>query len=120
MNFKEAAKNLLPGREKDIDKISCNNMKDGRFPLQAELMNLDTNNILNYDEFYYRDTRLATQIIDPKSGEVIEWDDTAQKEELEIIMMQQPWLVTRKVQKSTVKLCIVVGSTELYKPPLFY
>src|SRR5574338_926205 len=40
---KNAAKALIPGHAKEIDKMRASGVKDGRFPLQAELINLDTN-----------------------------------------------------------------------------
>ena len=48
---KQQAKELLPGRASEIDKMKPSGPKDGRFPLQAELMNLDTSNLMTYDEF---------------------------------------------------------------------
>ena len=54
--------------------MQASGMKDGRFPLQAELINLDTNNRCAYAEFHYRSTREATLILDPVSGESVEWE----------------------------------------------
>jgi len=42
---KEVAKGLLPGYAKEIDKMKPGGMKDGRFPLQAELQNVATSNL---------------------------------------------------------------------------
>lgn len=113
---KNAAKALLPQREKEIDKIKPSGMKDGRFPLQAELINLDTNRLFTYDEFHYRSTREATMIIDPVSGEAMEWEhrDDEPEDTLERILAQQPWLQTKKMQVPTVKLGIVLGGRVMY------
>jgi len=64
----EGAIALIPGRADEIKKMKPSGAKDGRFPLQAELLNLATNKLYTFDEFYYRDTREALLIIDPKSG----------------------------------------------------
>ena len=113
---KNAAKALLPGHSQEIDKMRPSGAKDGRFPLQAELINLDTNQLFTYDEFHYRTTREATIVLDPKSGEAIEWEEDAEDPEdmMERTLAQQPWLVVKKVQVPTVKLAICLGDRVLY------
>ena len=108
---KNAAKALLPGHAKEIDKMRPSGMKDGRFPLQAELINLDTNQLFTYDEFHYRDSREATLVLDPKTGESVEWEEDEEDgpEMMENVLRQQPWLVVRKTQVPTVKLVISLG-----------
>ena len=116
---KEGAKALLPGYAKEIDKMKPGGMKDGRFPVQAELQNIALNNLFTYDEFHYRTTRQATIILDPKSGEAVEWDQEESDEDdmMERTLAQQPWLQVKKVQVPTVKLCISLGDKELYDGP---
>lgn len=113
---KNAAKSLLPGRDKEIDKIPPSSLKDGRFPLQAELINLDTNRLFTYDEIHYRSTREAKMIIDPISGEAVEWedDDTAEEGEMERVLQMQPWLKVKKMQIPTVKLVILLANQVVY------
>ena len=48
---KDAAKSLLPQLSKEIDKINPSGMKDGKFPLQAELINADLSNMLRTTSF---------------------------------------------------------------------
>jgi len=116
---KTQAKALLPGHAKEIDKMQPSGMKDGRFPLQAELINLDTNSLFPYDEFHYRATREATIVLDPKSGEAVEWEHDEEDEDdmMERTLAQQPWLVVKKQQVPTVKLAICLGSHVLYDGP---
>ena len=115
---KNAAKTLLPGRAKEIDKMRPSGAKDGRFPLQAELLNLDTNQLFAYDEFEYRDTREAVLIIDPKSGESVEWEDEEEDDEMmERVLAQQPWLKVKKTQVPSVKLVVVLGGKIMYHGP---
>ena len=113
---KNAAKALLPGHAKEIEKIKPSGMKDGRFPLQAELLNLTTNQLFTYDEFHYRSSREATIVLDPKSGEAVEWEDDESEEDdmMERTLAQQPWLVVKKVQVPTVKLALCLGGKVLY------
>ena len=113
---KEGAKQLLPGYAKEIDKMKPGGMKDGRFPLQAELQNLAVNNLFSFDEFYYRDNREATLIMDPKTGESVEWeDDESEDDDMMIrVLKEQPWLITKKVKVPTVKLVLSLGNKVVY------
>ena len=113
---KQGAKNLLPGMDKEIDKMQPSRYRDGRFPLQAELVNLDMNNVFSYDEFYYRSFREAEMIIDPISQETVEWTETNadQNVTIEEVLAQQPWLKRKKTEVPTVKLCIALGDQIVY------
>ncbi len=113
---KTSAKALLPGHAKEIDKMIPGGSKDGRFPLQAELVNMNTNALFALDEFHYRTTREATLIIDPKSGESTEWEDdeTDPQDMMQQVLQQQPWLMIKKVQVPTVKVCISVNDKNFY------
>lgn len=112
---KTQAKALLPEKAKEIDKIRPSGAKDGKFPLQAELINLDTNRLFAYDEFYYRTTRPAKIIIDPITDESMEWD--GDDDELKQVMMLQPWLQERTMQIPTVKMGIALGGKMQYHGP---
>lgn len=116
---KNAAKAMLPGYAKEIDKFKPGTMKDGRFPLQAELQNVQLNNLFTYDEFHYRSTREATIVLDPHSGEAVEWEESEMDSdnEMERTLAQQPWLVVKKVQVPTTKLCISIGDHQIYDGP---
>lgn len=113
---KEMAKTLIPGYAKEIDKMKPGGMKDGRFPLQAELQNVAINNLFTYDEFYYRTTRPGKIILDPMSGEAVEWeeDETDEKDMMERTLAQQPWLKVKEVQIPTVKLVITLSGKIVY------
>jgi len=113
---KEMAKNLIPGYSKEIDKMKPGGMKDGRFPLQAELQNVSVNNLFTYDEFYYRATRKGQIILDPKTGESHEFepDETEDDDMLDQIMRQQPWLRVKEVDIPTCKLVIALSGKIIY------
>ncbi len=113
------AKSLLPGHAKYIDKVKPSGMKDGRFPLQAELLNLQGNDLFTYDEFEYRTTREAIVILDPHSGESVLWEDDEEqsKDEMKQVLKQQPWLKPHKTQIPTVKLIISLAGVPVYHGP---
>ncbi len=116
---RNAAKALLPGMADKIDKMKPHGYKDGRFPLQAELINMDTNKLMPYDEFYYRTTREATIVLDPMTGEAAEWeqDEDDENDLMERTLAQQPWLMITKKYVPTVKLGICLGNTPMYHGP---
>mgnify|MGYP001616628498 FL=1 len=113
---KQMAKTLLPGYSKEIDRMKPGGMKDGRFPLQAELQNVATSNLFTYDEFYYRTTRPGKIIVDPYTGEAVEWEEDESEEEgmMERVLYQQPWLQVKKVEIPTVKLVICLSGNMVY------
>ena len=113
---KEMAKQLIPGYAKEIDKMRPGGMKDGRFPLQAELQNVATSNLFTYDEFYYRTTRPGKMILDPYTGEAVEWeqDEGDDDDMMERALYQQPWLKVQDVQIPTVKMIISLSGKPVY------
>lgn len=113
---KQMAKLLLPGYAKEIDKMKIGGMKDGRFPMQAELQNVAISNLFTYDEFYYRTTRPGKIILDPYTGEAVEWEDDEAEEEgmMERVLYEQPWLQVKKVDIPTVKLVINLSGKTVY------
>jgi len=113
---KEMAKMLLPGYSKEIDKMKPGGMKDGRFPMQAELQNVAVNNLFTYDEFYYRTSREANIILDPMSGEAVEWQEDESEDDgmMERVLAQQPWLIVKKTQVPTVKMVIALSGKIVY------
>lgn len=113
---KEVAKSLLPGYAEEIDKMKPGGMKDGRFPLQAELQNVATSNLFTYDEFYYRTTRDGKVIVDPYTGESVEWEEDETEDEgmMERVLAEQPWLRVKQVQIPTVKMIICLSGKIVY------
>jgi len=113
---KEVAKLLLPGYSSEIDKMNPGGMKDGRFPMQAELQNVAISNLFTFDEFYYRTTRPGKIILDPMTGEATEWneDETAEDDEFDRVMAMQPWLQVKETQIPTVKMVITLSGKTVY------
>ncbi len=96
---KNVAKANMPKLADKIDKMLPAGVKDGRFPLQVELLNLNAANLFAYDEFEYRTTREASIILDPKTGESSLWepdDEQDGPDMLKRIMQTQPWLKIKK------------------------
>lgn len=113
---KQMAKMLLPGYADEIEKMKPGGMKDGRFPLQAELQNVAINNLFTYDEFYYRTTRPGKIVLDPYTGEAVEWEENEEedKDMMDRVLMEQPWLQVKKIDIPTVKLVITLSGKIVY------
>lgn len=113
---KEGSKLLLPGLSKEIDRMKPGGFKDGRFPVQAELQNVSTNNLFTFDEFHYRTTREARIVLDPHTGEAIEWEDDEEEgpNMMERVLAEQPWLIVKKTQVPTVKLILSLAGKIVY------
>jgi len=116
---KPIAKALLPGHAKEIDKMIPSGIKDGRFPLQVELLNLTAQNLFAFDEFHYRTTREGTIVLDPKTGEASEWEEEEgdPPDMLDRVLQKQPWLVIKKAQIPTTRLTICLNNIALYDGP---
>jgi len=113
---KQRAKQFLPGKAEEIDGMNPDGLKDGKFPIQAESLDGNVKNLFTYDEYHYLSDREAILIVDTKTGEVTEWEENPDddKNEMEMVLAQQPWLAIKKVRKPTVKLAIILGGKEMY------
>ena len=65
--WKEQVKQMLPGREKDIDLLNDQAYFDTKFTYMPQQYNIRRKGFLAYDEYYYSSDRIATFIVDPES-----------------------------------------------------
>lgn len=116
---KQVALTLVPQFAEEIKRMKPTGTKDGRFQVQSELQNIAVNNLFPFDEFHYRTTREATMVIDPYSGESMEWEkeDGDEDDLMERTLAKQPWMIVKKMQVPTVKLSIAIGDKEIYDGP---
>jgi len=96
---------LLPEFTDEILHIPING-KDGKFNFNPNSFVLMSNNRMTYDEFWYRDYRRQTMLIDPKTGEVMEWK--GKKEQLDEFLRAYPDIYTTTTEVPTVKCAILV------------
>jgi hypothetical protein len=103
---------LLPDKEDEIMGLVANDQRDGKFQFMPETYNYGLKNLLSYDEYYYRDYRTQTMMVDTQSGECMEWkgDDEALKDFLYLY----PQVTTVKSEVPTVNLAIVVQGKVMY------
>lgn len=110
---------LLPDKAEEISDLpggGQGSAKDGKFQFMPESFNYGSNNLLAYDEFYYRDFRTQKMLVDSETGETLEW--TAPDEEsLEAFLRQYPKITLINQEIPTVKLAIVVEGKVFYNGP---
>ena len=75
------------------------------------------NKLLSYDEFYYRDSRLQKILVDPQTGETMEWtldNSKESNEKLKQFIQAYPEVKVVKQQVQTVKMAVVVDGNVIY------
>jgi len=112
---KAQIKALLPDRREDIDKLSARGTRDGKFQFMPESYNYGMEDLLTYDEYWYRDYRSQKLIVDIKTGETMEWKGS--DEDLDPFMAKFPELTVVENQIQTCRLGIVVQGEVMYHGP---
>lgn len=112
---KEQVKQLLPGREKDIDLLNDQAYFDTKFTFMPQQYNIRRKGFLAYDEYWYLCERMGTFIVDPETYESTEVD--FDKEDLANLKARFPQIVVVKEKVPTVHLAIIVNNTCFYDGP---
>ena len=112
---------LLPQRRTELLKVGNSKglvNRDSMFNFMMEATYASRNqNKIAYDEFYYREYRDATNIVDTNTAESKEWH--GDKEELEEFIRYFPNIKVIHTRKPTVKLAILAnGHLQYDGPPL--
>ncbi len=103
---------LMPNYADIIMSLSTNAFRDGKFQFTPQQFDFNKDNLITYDEFWYRDYRKQTLLVDTQTGETTEWHGT--KEDLKRFLMFAPTLTTLVTDIPTVKLAIVAQGKVLY------
>lgn len=90
--------------------------RDGKFQYIPETYNYSMNNLLTYDEFYYKDYRTQKILIDTQTGEVQEWKST-DKEALDQFLAMYPQIIADETEIPTVRMAIVIQDRVIYDGP---
>lgn len=110
---------LMPDHAEEILGLQGNDSgsgRDGKFQYLPESYNYGMNNLLTYDEYYYRDYRTQKLLIDSQTGEVMEWKSN-NEEGLEAFLQQYPQVTLEEQEVPTVRLCIVIQGKVMYDGP---
>lgn len=114
---KREAISLLPDKEDEIIGLMGNiNARDGKFQFMPESYSYGRQNLLTYDEYYYRDYRNQKMLVDVNTGECIEWrsDDD---EKLRQFLAVYPDITIIESEIPTVRMAIVVQGRVMYDGP---
>jgi hypothetical protein len=112
---KEQVKEMLPGRERDIDLLNDQAYFDTKFTFMPQQYNIRRKGFLAYDEYWYLTDRMGTFIVDPETYESTEVD--FDKEDLANLKTRFPDVVIVKEKVPTVHLAIIVNNTCFYDGP---
>lgn len=116
---KKEVLSLMPDQEEQIMMLHGNsygNGRDGKFQFMPESYNYGVNNLLSYDQFYYRDYRTQKLLVDKQSGETQEWKGQ-DEDMLKIFLETYPQIEVVEQEIPTVRLAIVVQGKVLYHGP---
>lgn len=106
---------LLPDRKNDLAKIKNTGSRDGKFQFMPEAYNYGMEDLLTYDEYWYRDYRTQKLVVDVKTGETLEWGGS--EEDLRMFLSKFPELTVIDNQIQTCKLALVVQGIVMYNGP---
>ena len=112
---KTQIKSLLPDRRKEIDELSARGTRDGKFQFMPEAYNYGMEDLLTYDEYWYRDYRTQKLLVDVKTGETMEWKGA--QEDLDRFLGRFPEITVVEQEVQTCKLGIVVQGHVMYHGP---
>jgi len=112
---KEQVKQMLPGREADIDMLNDQAYFDTKFTFMPQQYNIRRKGFLAYDEYWYLTDRKATFIVDPETYESTEVN--LNKDEFDRLKYQFPEIVIVHEKVPTVHLAIIVNNTCFYDGP---
>ncbi len=112
---KEQVKQLLPGRDQDIDMLNDQAWFDTKYTFMPQQYNIRRKGFLAYDEYWYLCDRMGTFIVDPETYENTEVEFS--KEELAAVKAQFPNIVIVREKVPTVQLAIMVNNVCFYDGP---
>ena len=110
---------LMPQHAEEILSLPSNdtgNAKDAKFQFATEVYNYGYQNLLTYDEFWFRDYRTQKLLVDSQTGDTMEWriDDN---EKLRMFLQQYPQITVVESEIPTVNLAIVIQGKVFYLGP---
>lgn len=105
---------LIPDIKGDIPALGKGySAKDGKFQFLAQNWYQYQQEMYAYDEYWVRDYRETTKLLDKVTGEVVEWDGN--KDQLQLLKRFNPNVTTIKVTVPTIKWHILVNNHLVYE-----
>jgi hypothetical protein len=113
-NTKATLKSIFPKKAELIDSLGSESKYDDRFQFMPEAYQYNKSNLFAMDEFYYRDYRPQTLIVDVDTGLSYEWKGS-NNANLRQFLKMFPQLVLKKSSVPTVKMVTMVNGKILYE-----
>ena len=111
---RDSAKSLLPKRASEIEKLHPRG-RDLKYPYFYPSKDIQKENLMAYDEFWVREFKKVTVLLDPATGAQKEW--TADEKRLRLFLKEFPHIKTIDRYRKTVKLRILVEGEVMYNGP---
>jgi len=113
---KVEAATLAPDKAQLIKDLHVRSYRDGKFQYLPESYNYGMQDLMYYDEYWYRDYRTQKLLVDTRTGETMEW--SGNEENLKDYIKNYKGRVTTVEQTiPTVKLVTVLEGHVLYHGP---
>ncbi len=115
---KPQLKMLFPGRDKEIDDLTTEYSRDGKFLYLPQNFNYRIGGQYPLDEFYYQTTEEVEVLLDQVTGETAKWYGS--KEDLQFFVAYHPLAQQLEVIKrpqTVVKRALVVQNKVFYHSP---
>ena len=112
---KTQVKQLLKGREQEVEMLNSSAYYDTKFTFMPQQYNIRRKNFMAYDEYWYMTERMASFIVDPETYESTEID--FDREQVDRMKAQFPQIVIVKEKVPTVHLAIIVNDICFYDGP---
>lgn len=113
---REEAALLYPDHADDILSLPRGSYRDDKFYYMPEVYQIQTANVIAFDEYWYLSSRSATYLVDLESSETQEF--TGDEEDLRVILSQfKNKLKVIKKPKPTVRRCLLLNDRVLVDEP---
>ncbi len=103
---------LMPHEKEAIESMYTGGYRDGKFQYLPESYQYGMRNLMTYDEYWYRDYRDQTLLVDTNDGGTLEWK--GDEKNLKEFLKQNSGIDVIRHQVPTVNLGIVVQGRVLY------
>ncbi len=103
---------LMPHEKETIEAMYTGGYRDGKFQYLPESYQYGMRNLMTYDEYWYRDYREQTLLVDTNDGGTLEWK--GDEKNLKEFLKQNSGIDVVRHQVPTVNLGIVVQGRVLY------
>ncbi len=115
---KREALSLMPEYTDDIINMAYQpGTHDGKFINLPENYNYAMRNLMDYDQFFYRDYRKARLLLDKNTGETTEWKGGPDEDKLKAFVQQYPEIKVIESEIPTVRLAIILNGKVMHDGP---